>query len=405
MDKVVGKDSTPADDKMPESNEPNSNMSSDNMAGMKTGDKKPMMMWAIIVIIVLVLGGIGGWYWASHRTKPVVKHTYKVGYLAVDQLAPALNTAMKNGIALAKKDFETEAVAVEIVAKETSCDGEAAAKAMKELVAEGVVAVVGELCSDATLAAAPIANEKNIPLVSPASTSPKVTDAGDYVFRTIPSDAIYTENAAKIMHDKHKVTKLAVIHTSDTYGNGTAEGLAAAMKALGGSVVVDKSFELTATDMTTEVTAVKNSDANGLFIAGTVSDDTVLLKRQALGMTLPTFGPEYFREDDTLKSAGTSAEGMFVIAVSGGTKAFAEEYQGAYQAAPPSYAAQAYDALAAIMKGLQAGATTGPTLKDQLYKVSFNGVSGMIKFDKNGDVAEGNYQEFTIKDGKPLLVQ
>jgi branched-chain amino acid transport system substrate-binding protein len=295
-------------------------------------------------------------------------------------------------------------VSIEVVSKETSCGGDAAKKAMEDFAAEGVVGVIGEFCSDATLAAAPVANEKKIPLISAASTSPKVTNAGDYVYRTIASDALSADFAAKTMYNTYKIRKLAILHTNDSYGNDAAASLTSALKALGGSVVVDKSYNEDQTEITSHVMAVKDSDADGLYIVGVTLNDSILQKKKELGITIPTFGPEYFSDSSLIESAGAAAEGLYIFAPSNGNAEFAEKYQANFKETPPSYAAQAYDAVAAVMKGLQAGATTGETLKQQLDKISFEGVTGSISFDKNGDVS-GNFQVFTIKEGKPLLLQ
>ncbi len=366
--------------------------------------KKSMMLWVVIgLVVVAMLGGLA-WWLMRDKKEPVVQQTYKVGLMTVDQAVQGSSTAMKHGASLAQKAFQTEGVAIQIVNKETSCDGDAAAKAMAEFAAEGVVAVVGEFCSDATLAAAPVANEKKIPLISAASTSTKITDAGQYVYRTIPVDKLSTEYAAKAMYSTYKVHKLAIFHTNDSYGNDTATGLKTALEALGGSVVLDKSYPIDQTDVTAEVTALKNSTAEGLFIVGVTLNDSILQKKKELGVTLPTFGPEYFSDSSLLESAGAAAEGLYVIAPSNGTTQFAEQYQANFKETPPSYAAQTYDAVTAIMKGLESGATNGPTLKAKLDTISFDGVTGHIAFDKNGDVA-GNFQLFIIKDGKPLLLQ
>ncbi len=381
-------------------------MPSMGMGQPKSAPKKSMMTWVLIGVLVLVVAGGVVWYMMTQNTKPpVVKHTYKVGLMTIDEAVQGSSTAIKHGVDMAKKAFESDAVAIQVVPKETSCDGDAAKKAMTDFAAEGVVAVVGEFCSDATLAAAPVANEKKIPLISAASTSSKITaSGGEYVYRTIPSDALSADFTAKAMYNTYKVRKLAILHTNDSYGNDTAASLTASLKALGGTVVVDKSYTGDQTDVTSQVMAVKNSTADALYIVGVTLNDSVLQKKKELGITIPVFGPEYFSDASLIASSGVAAEGLYVIAPSNGTTEFGEKYQANYKETPPSYAAQAYDAVAAIMKGLQAGATTGDTLKAQLDKLTFDGVTGKITFDKNGDVS-GNFQVFTIKDGKPLLLQ
>jgi len=369
--------------------------------------KKNMMLWTIVGVVVLLLIAAGAvlWYMHAHKAKPVAEvKTYKVGVMTYSHVEQSLSTGTEHGVALAQKAFETSNVKVQIVTKDTSCTAADATKAMQEFAAEGVVAVIGEFCSDATLAAAPVANSMHVPLISPASTSSKITTAGDYVYRTIPSDTLSTQFMANQMYTKYKVRKLAILHTTDTYGNDSAASLTTAFKALGGTIAVDKGYATNQTDVTKEVTAVKTSGADGMFIVGVGLNDLVLVKRHELAITVPVYGPEYFNDTSLIASAQGGAEGLVFDAPSSGNRSFTEQYQATYNKAAPTYSAQAYDAMAAILNGLRQGATTGATLKTQLDSLSFDGASGRIKFDANGDVA-GNYQLFVVKEGKPALVE
>jgi branched-chain amino acid transport system substrate-binding protein len=373
--------------------------------GMMTGSKKMPMMWIVIGLVgLVVIGGLAWWYMASNQPKPVVQVTYKVGLMTVDEALAGTSSAMKRGTELAAKTLKTDAVNIQIINKETSCDAKSAAKVMDEFVTLGVVAVVGELCSDATLAAAPIANSKHIPLISPGATSPRVTNAGDYVYRTIPSDALSGEFIATAMYNKYSIRKLAILHSDNSYGNDARTAVKTVFEKLGGKVVTDQSYAADVTDPTDKVKAVKTSGADGMYIVGVTLNDAILLKRQELGITTPVFGPEYFNDDTIITGTHGATEGLVYNTPSTGTRTFTEKYFAAYKEQPIAYTAQTYDAVGVIAQGLNDGATDGTSLKAALDKMSYNGVTGTIKFDSNGDVS-GNYQLFVIKSGKSELVE
>ncbi len=372
---------------------------------MPPGGSKRTGMWiGLVVVAVAVIGG--AWWLLKPAPKAAVtQKTYKVGLMTIDGFLQSNSTALKQGVELAQKLLKNDAVNVDIVMKATDCDSKEAAKAMQEFVDAGVVAVVGEFCSDATLGAAPIANAHHIPLISPASTSPKLTtQGGDYVYRTVPSDALEAVAIAEAMYNKYKIRKLAIMHSDDSYGTGVRDVLKASFEKLGGKVVSDEDDTKNQTDVTPELMRAKASNPDGFFLVGVELNEPILLKKKEIGFTVPAFGPEYFKDPQVVSGAEGAVEGLVLASPSDGTKSFSEKFRASYNADPGPYSAQAYDALEAIMDSLKDGATTGATIKAKLDTISFNGASGRIKFDGNGDVG-GNYSLFVIKSGKAIPVE
>lgn len=372
-----------------------------NAAGPK---KKGMLIGLIVALLVVLLAG-GLWFMMQGKEEPVVKKTVKIGFMApLSGTYTSMGQVIQRGITLAQQDLrqqlEEKGVTVELVVKETTCEADPAAKAMNELVAENVVAVIGEVCSRATLAAAPIANEHKIPLISPASTSPDVTAAGEYVFRVIPSDALAGDVVAAKMYGKG-YHKLAIIYSDESYGKGLNTSVSEAFKKLGGTVVASEGFQNQTADFSGQLNRIKAASPDVLFIGASdlSSAAAIILKRKDLGMSGPVYGAESLKDASFLSDAGAAAEGVNIIAASEGTTRFIEAYRAAYEADPGVYSAQSYDCFQALALALLAGAQTGETIKNQLDKSDFAGVSGQVKFDANGDVP-GNYTIFTIKDGK-----
>jgi branched-chain amino acid transport system substrate-binding protein len=368
--------------------------------------QKQMMMYAAIgVALLVVVGGIW-WYMSANKPKPVVKHTYKVGLMTVDGAFPADGNVVKQGAKLAERLLKTDAIDVEFVMKATDCDKEPAKKAMEEFAQENVIAVVGEFCSSATLAAAPVANASHIPLISGAATSPTVTtEGGEYVYRTIPSDSLLTKFLADTMYNKYKIRTLAIMHSDEVYGNGARDSLKKDFEALGGKVVADEAYVKDQTDFSTSLQKIKAANPDGFYYVGLFgSGQTIFIEKQKAGITALSFGDQSLKDPSFVTGAAGAAEGLVMVTSNDGNKQFKEKFQAAYGAVPTPYGAQTYDAVAAIIEALKNGATTGQTVKAQLDKMSFDGASGKIKFDANGDVA-GNYALYTVKSGQIIAVE
>jgi branched-chain amino acid transport system substrate-binding protein len=371
--------------------------------GLKVKSSSKLPLWiGLAVLAVAVVGGGAWWYMQAHAKPVVVERTVKIGVF--EPLAGDLSTfgmALKQGVDLAHKRLSSPGLHVELVTVDTACDKDKAIQAVKDLAAQGVVAIIGADCSGPMLAAAPTANELHVPMVSSSATNPKVTDAGDYIFRVIPSDAFAAEFTANLMY-KRGLRKLAIIHGNEDYGNGLNTALSDAFKKAGGTVVASEAGNNGDPNVATQMQRIKAAGPDALYIAfneSTVVPVAILLKLKELGMTTPVFSSETLKDPVFLKDAAERAEGLNVIAVSDGTPSFVELHQAAYKKDPDIYTAQSYDAYEAIFRALETGASTGTQVKDALYKVDFTGASGHVKFDANGDVPP-NYTAYKVVSGK-----
>lgn len=334
-------------------------------------------------------------------TTPPEPERLKIGVmLPFSGDAASYGESIKRGIELAYQDLNLSQ-AVELVYEDTKCDSSDAVNGITRLInTEQVVAVIGELCSGATLSAAPIAEENNVVLISPGSTSKDITQAGDFIFRTIPSDSLQGVFGARLVyHDEHR--SMAVLYSNEPYGSGFNEVLSAAFADLGGTVVAQESFESGATDFKTQLTKVKSARPDAIYMITNSPESIVALIKQIreFGITVPLYGSEGFKADVITEGAGDAAEGLMVTSVSSGTSNFAKLHNDTYDAAPGPFAAQGYDALAAIIIAAQQGAQSPQDIKNNLSTVVFDGASGHIAFDENGDIS-GNYEVYQVTDGE-----
>ncbi len=363
------------------------------------------MTIAVIIIIVLLAGyvymGVTG-----NSIFPVQQNSenskIKIGFMGpLTGDAASYGHGIKRGVDLALKD--SGLTNVKIIYEDTKCDGKETVNAINKLInIDGVVAIVGEVCSGATLAAAPIAEESKIVLITPSSTSSEITKSGDYIFRTIPSDTLQGKFAANLIYGMN-ITNLSILYGNEEYGIGLKDSLKADFEALGGSVVSTEAFERSSTDLRTQITKIRKSRPQALYIVSNSPDSAVAALKQIkqLGLRVKLFGSEGLKAIEV--SNEKSAQGLIITSVSAGTTTFATEYYNEYGLAAEPFSPQGYDSFTALAKTLKEGALTGDTIKEDLYKLEFDGASGKIAFDNNGDVS-GNYDVYKLEN-KTFVLQ
>jgi branched-chain amino acid transport system substrate-binding protein len=289
---------------------------------------------------------------------------------------------------------------VELVYEDSLCTAKDAANAVSKLIdIDGVDAIVGELCSGATLAAAPAAEQNQVVMISPGSTSPDVTDAGDYIFRTIPSDAKQGAYAAELMMSMG-YGKLALLYTNDDYGAGLSSVLNEEFVTVGGEVVADETFARGSVDVRTQLAKIKEAGPDAIYIVSNSPDANVAVLQQIaeLDIQAQLYGSEGLMGPE-VSGLGAPSDGVIITSVSAGSPEFVDSYVAFYGEEPGPFAAQGYDAAWAIINAIEGGATTGEEIKDALYEMEFEGATGTVKFDENGDVI-GGYVPKVVQNGE-----
>ncbi len=273
-------------------------------------------------------------------------------------------------------------------------------------------AVLGPVTSSATLAVAPLAEARQTVLISPSATSPKVTDAGDFVFRVIPSGSLRAKVLAEYIYNDRGLRKLAALYIDNEGGIGGSSAFKAQFTQLGGTVALAETYPPGATDVRAQLAKIKAAGVDGVIV-GSYPPDTVVVMKQAreLGLTLPLFfTTESPQNPEVLREAGEAANGATYILAAAATGAapdtFARAYEAKFNHKPEIFAAEGYDVMRLIAAALAAAgpAPSGPAIRDFLYGVkNYAGASGTITFDRNGDVVKP-YAIMAIEAGTPKTV-
>lgn len=276
--------------------------------------------------------------------------------------------------------------------------------AVYDLAEEKAVAVLGEVCSGASVAAAGVSNAKKIPIISPSSTSPSLSQP-DFFFRVVPSDTFQGSAIADLLvNSGHK--NIGLVYEDTPYGYGLGFSFIASFTSHGGNVpvvVMFKKGQGNVADAIRQLQAGKASSTYPLdaaFVAtGNVSfvaDFLVAAKAANLGMQL--YGGDSSANPELVEKIGarpSALSNFTVVAPFPGSAAFQQRFadlikQGSADplAAQSVYAARGYDAMAALMQAYAAAQAPkdGPAIVAALQRQNFTGVSGAVAFDKNGDL-------------------
>ncbi|MCI0558166.1 MAG: ABC transporter substrate-binding protein, partial [Nitrososphaera sp.] len=178
----------------------------------------------------------------------------------------------RKGAELAVKEFTPRNPNIKVDLSIEDSRGEAAVgtrAASKLIELDHVAAIVGCVTSGVTLAVAPIMNERKVPLISPGGSSPNITAAGDYVFRTWPSDVFEADAMAHYIADKG-IKKLAILRINNEYGLAMEHAIEEKVRSLRNPVAIVsmESFEQGARDMRTQLLKIKKSAADSIYFVG-----------------------------------------------------------------------------------------------------------------------------------------
>lgn len=254
--------------------------------------------------------------------------------------------------------------------------------------------VIGFNGSSEVMAAAPIANRFHVILLSTGGASPRITDAGDFVFRNRLSGAIEASRMAEIAYDRLGLRRGAILFINTDYGQGYAEAFRSRFAGLGGAILAMEAFAQNQSDFRAQlakVRALQNIDF--VYLASHVREaGTILRQAKETGLSMRWLASNAVEGPDLFNIAGDAANGVLLTvaqynADSPTAYTFNESYRKAYGRDSEMFAAHAYDGVRIIAKLIAKVGYDGDYLKTALYDLKdYPGVSGTTSFDRNGDV-------------------
>jgi len=263
----------------------------------------------------------------------------------------------------------------------------------KLITRDRVVAVLGEVASSRTLAAAPVAQQSRIPMISPSSTNPRVTQIGDYIFRVCFIDPFQGFVMAKFATSTLKIKNVAILRDiKNDYSVGLADVFVENFKKMGGNVVADVSYSEGDTDFSAQLTAIKPRNPQAIFVPGYYME-VGLIARQAksLGLTVPLLGGDGWDSPKLTEIGGEALNGSYYSNHSSMDdpnpliQKFVAEYKARYNEGPDALAALGYDSAQILFDAMRRANTTDPgQVRDALAQTKdFPGITGRITIDQD----------------------
>ena len=281
-----------------------------------------------------------------------------------------------------------------VISVDDACEPRQAKAVARQLVSEGVVLVVGHICSHCSLAVSKIYEEAGIIMISPGSTNPKVTDeGGPNVFRTIGRDDQQGTIAGDYLADNHPNSNIAIIHDGQTYGLGLAEFTKRQLNKRGVTEVMFDSYIPDQKDYKSIVNKLVNEKIDVLYAGGYLEDIGILLRQAKKELpNLRLFSGDSLVNVRFLFVAGEAGEGTyFTFGPDMRLKPEAREVvaaireEDAYE--PDGFTLYSYGSVQAWAQAVkQAGSFKTKAVIKALRAGSFDTVIGKIGFDEKGDV-------------------
>lgn len=323
-----------------------------------------------------------------------------------------------NGIMLALDEINgaggVKGRKIKVITEDDQSKQEEAANAVTKLISQnGVVAVLGEVASSNSLAAAPICQANKVPMITPSSTNPEVTKKGDYIFRMCFIDPYQGEALANYIAKDLKFKRAAILRdVKSDYSMGLADFFKRTFVAQGGQIVADNSYSKGDSDFRAQLTGMKASRPEVLFVPGYYTDiGQIAIQARDLGMNQPLVGGDGWESPKLIEIGGKALEGSFYSNhyhaddPADAVRNFVEKYNQRYGQKPDSLAALGYDSMKVLAAAMgRVEKIDGPSLRDEIAKTSnFAGVTGIITLGPDRNPVNKKLVVLEIKGGQLAL--
>jgi branched-chain amino acid transport system substrate-binding protein len=278
---------------------------------------------------------------------------------------------------------------IKVITEDDQSKQDEAATAVTKLISQNnVIAVLGEVASSASIAAAPICQANKVPMITPSSTNPEVTKKGDYIFRICFTDDYQGHSLGEYVAKTLGVKRAAILtDVKSDYSQGLGHFFEERFTALGGQIVAKASYANGDSDFKSQLTSVKAANPEVLFVPGYYTDiGQIATQSKDLGMNQPLVGGDGWESPKLIEIGGKSLEGSyysnhyFYGDPAPLVRDFVQKYKDRYGATPDALAALGYDAARVLGDSLtRSGGKGGKDLRDAIAATKgFAAVTGAI---------------------------
>lgn len=299
---------------------------------------------------------------------------------------------------------------IELIVEDDQSKPDEAALAVTKLINQNrVIGILGEVASSRTLAGAPIAQKAGVPLITPASTNPRVTQVGDFIFRVCYVDSFQGVVCARFATQKLGLKRLAILKDiKNDYSVGLADYFKQNALALGAEIVSEQSYSEGDTDFRAQITSMKASNPEAIFIPGYYTEAGLIAKQvREQNITAVLIGGDGWDSPRTPEIGGEAVEGAFFCNhysaddTSKAVQTFVNRYKEIHGYVPDAMAPLSYDAANLLFTSIQkAGSSEGRAIRDAIAQTKdFPGICGNVTIDNERNARKSAVM-IEIKGGK-----
>lgn len=372
-------------------------------------------LWTKLTLVSLLIGILGFFFVEKINKKPIL-----IGFCAqLTGKQAELGVQERNGVQLAiEKINETGGILghkVELIIRDDVGIPEKAQLMDRELIKEGVTAIIGHATSAQTMAGLKVTNPAKVVMIAPTVSTPELSGLDDYFFRVYPSFKDSSQAFAKYIYQHNAITRMAIIYDIDNYAYSKAYSkfFADKFKSLGGSIASEVAFSsMTQSDFSPLIMKLQEAKAEGVLIIASDMDTAFIAQRiRLMEWQVPLFTSSWAPTENLINNGGHAVEKMEfeqAYELANHSKMFSDfqfNYQARFGDTPSFGAALAYDSAMVLAEGLKKARGKSEGLRQALIHVhDYSGLMGTFSFDEFGDVKRSCYigsirnQKFTNLD-------
>jgi len=303
----------------------------------------------------------------------------------------------KDGIDLAVAEINQDPPLgrkLEIRTEDDQGKSEQAVSVVTKLITQDrVVAVLGEVASSNSMAAATVCQREKVPMITPASTNPAVTETGDHIFRICFIDPFQGSVMAKFALNTLKAKRAAILSdVKSDYSKGLSQFFKETFTQNGGQIVAEPSYSKGDSDFNAQLNAIKAANPEVIFIPGYYTEvGTIARQARDQGIKVPLIGGDGWDSPKLFEGAGTALEGCYFSNhySTENKDPRVQQFVTAYKAKfsgrePDAMAALGYDVARIFADAVKRAGDTDPArLRDAIAGTKdFAGVTGTITLDE-----------------------
>ena len=354
-------------------------------------------LFALFLITTLLIGFAcerRGTVSSGGGTGPIL-----VGYYGdLSGRTSSFGQSTKNGVEMAADEINKaggiNGRTIQIITEDDQGEPNKAATVVTKLINQDKVqAILGEVASSNSLAAAPKAQEAKVPMISPSSTNPAVTQVCDYIFRVCFIDPFQGEVMAKFSANNLKAKRAAILYDFNSdYSRGLYQFFKRSFTSLGGQVVVEQSYTQGDRDFSGQLTAIRSANPDVIYVPGYYGEVGVISNQtKQLGIKAPLLGGDGWDAPQLWQLGGASLNGNYISNhysvddPSPAIQKFVADYKARFNILPDALAALGYDSMKVLADAIKrAGSTESAKLRDAIAQTrNFPGVTGTITIDQD----------------------